>query len=168
MALFMSFPHGATLVVTADQVLTADRVQTRQTGGLEPSCRDVSTYADTKITIKIRFDISLCLFYSLPKEDNILLPQGSTVMVSGSKMARRFGHFGDGSLKKATTDFSPYKDVPTQGCTPQLALGCSSSSCRPTPIKDWLREPGPTSCRSTAPEHPALLHGTQHDFTSFS
>lgn len=68
--------------------VTADRVQTMQTGDLEPSPRDVSTYADTKITIKIRFDISLCLFYSLPKGDNILLPQGSTAMVlwiKGSK-----------------------------------------------------------------------------------
>lgn len=75
MAPFMSFPHT---VPRWTKFVTADRVQTMQTGGLEPSPRDVSTYADTKISIKIRFDISLCLFCSLPKWDNILLSQGSS------------------------------------------------------------------------------------------
>lgn len=55
---FMIFPHT---VPCWTKFVTADRVQTMQTGGLQPSPRDVSTYADTKITIKIRFDISLCL-----------------------------------------------------------------------------------------------------------
>lgn len=107
--------------------VTADGVQTMPTGGLEPTLRDVSTDADTKITIKTRFDISLCLFYSLPKGDNILLPQGSTATVSGSKTARRFRCFGDGSPTKARTDSSPYKNVPTWGCTPQLTPSCSCS-----------------------------------------
>lgn len=124
--------------------VTADRVQTMQTGGLEPSPRDASTYADTKI----RFDITLRRFYSLPKGNNILLPQGSTGIVSGSKTARRLRHSGDGSPAKARTDFSPYRNVPTEGCTPQLTPS-SSSSCRTAPVKGWLREPGPTSCRST-------------------
>lgn len=109
MSPFMSFPHWCHWT----KFITSDRVQTMQTGGLEPSPTDVSTNTDTKITIKFRFDISLCLFYSLPKGDNILLPQWSTAMVSGSKTARRFRHFGDGSPTKARTDFSPYKNVPT-------------------------------------------------------
>lgn len=107
MAPFMSF-H---MVPLWTKFLTADRVQTIQTGGLEPSTRDDSTYADTKITIKIKFDICLGLFYSLPMRDNVLLPQGSTVMVSRSKTARRVRHPGDGSPTKTRRDFSPYKNV---------------------------------------------------------
>lgn len=105
---------------------------------------------------------SLCLFYSLPKRDNILLPQGSTAMVSRSKMARRFRHFGDGNLKKATTDFSPYKMYPHRAAYPSSRSAAAAAAADPPPSRTgWGNQvPPPAEALHLSIQHCCMVLST--------